>query len=992
MRTKDKKTIHVISGTHWDREWRYTSEQSKLRLSRLMDSLLDILDSTDYKCFMLDGGQVVLEDYFSVRPENRERVIKYVKDGRIDLVTWYTLPDMFLVCPEAIIRNMLWGKRIAEEHGGTMKHGYTATSYGQNSQFPQMLRGFGIPSSMFYRGTNQFQTPPIFRWQARDGSEVYVVRAFDEVTRSNWFFFTHYIVVLGKNARDLAYIFRRSEQPVHMADDELYEMDFQVTEEGRSFIEDPEVLKRGFEFLKEQAYPAAIGDHVLALNMEDNAKPYELLPKMIEKMNAVIDDAVIMEDTFDDYVDAVIGVFKKQRKQHVHKGELRYAGIIHGFNGLLGMVQSSRPKLKVLNERAETELIHLAEPMASLAAMHGWEYPTKVLEGAWRNLLQNHAHDSICGAAVDQAHDDMPALFAATTSTAREVTRRACEALWKKLDFSKFDPYDFTITVFNPTGMHRSGVQQVVVDIPRKIGEVESVDPACGVGTYESKGEKAARKEPSYRYFDILDDEGRKVPHVILSREPIHIRVERELDSNAVSFAAERERILLNVDVPAFGYRTYLLRPREVNYVHDPKPMGERGLIAQPGGVLENEFLKVEIKPNGTFDLTDKASKRVMCGMHFFEDKGSVGGSHLDVYPQRDTTVTSLGCNAKLTIVENNPLRATAKIELTIAVPSAATLDGRARFADMVDIPITSWITLKKGARRVELRTRLTNKARDHRVRVMFPTYLKTDEVAVESAFAVDKRCFLWTDTGDNMEPFYSSQPMQNFIDLSDGKFGLAILNQGMREYEVQDDPNRTVALTFLRTHRSYMVANEMMTPEEFDRYTGLHSFGELEFKYALYPHKGDWQKGQALREAYDFKVPYRMIQGVVKSGELPPSGSFVSIDDERIMIAALAQSYDAKSYILRLWNSSDDTVKTALTVNLPVSSVGKIRMDETGKVEKLKGTGKRYDLTARGGEIVTLQLTARAAARSRRARGSASRAQKPRGRSRSRGSSRGSA
>jgi len=207
------------------------------------------------------------------------------------------------------------------------------------------------------------------------------------------------------------------------------------------------------------------------------------------------------------------------------------------------------------------------------------------------------------------------------------------------------------------------------------------------------------------------------------------------------------------------------------------------------------------------------------------------------------------------------------------------------------------------------------------------------------------------------MEAFYPSQPMQNFIDFSDGKVGLAILNQGMREYEVNDDPKRTVALTLLRTHRSYMVANEMMTPEEFDRYTGLHSFGELEFRYALYPHKGDWQEGQALREAYDFKVPYRIIQGVAKSGELPPTDSFISVDDGRIMISALAQSSDGKAFVVRLWNSSDETARTSLTVNLPISSVGKVRMDETGKIEKLKGTGKRYALTVRGAEIVTLRL-----------------------------------
>ena len=46
------KKVHLISGTHWDREWRHTAEQSKLRLVDLMDNIIDLLETKpEYKYF-----------------------------------------------------------------------------------------------------------------------------------------------------------------------------------------------------------------------------------------------------------------------------------------------------------------------------------------------------------------------------------------------------------------------------------------------------------------------------------------------------------------------------------------------------------------------------------------------------------------------------------------------------------------------------------------------------------------------------------------------------------------------------------------------------------------------------------------------------------------------------------------------------------------------------------------------------------------------------
>ena len=58
------KTLHVISHTHWDREWYRTFQQFRLKLVHLVDGLLDILETDpDFKYFMLDGQTIVLDDY-----------------------------------------------------------------------------------------------------------------------------------------------------------------------------------------------------------------------------------------------------------------------------------------------------------------------------------------------------------------------------------------------------------------------------------------------------------------------------------------------------------------------------------------------------------------------------------------------------------------------------------------------------------------------------------------------------------------------------------------------------------------------------------------------------------------------------------------------------------------------------------------------------------------------------------------------------------------
>ena len=172
---------------------------------------------------------------------------------------------------------------------------------------------------------------------------------------------------------------------------------------------------------------------------------------------------------------------------------------------------------------------------------------------------------------------------------------------------------------------------------------------------------------------------------------------------------------------------------------------------------------------------------------------------------------------------------------------------------------------------------------------------------------------------------------MQNFVDISDGKIGTAIMTRGLREYEVEDDSERTVKITLIRTQRAYMTANSKMNVEELDKYTGQHSFGTLEYDYAIYPHTGNWQSAEVLNTAYAFKVPVKAAQGVPHEGSLPVEASFITVSPEKqVLTSALKLAENGQDFILRIWNTTGEALPLEIKTILPIAGVERVRLDET--------------------------------------------------------------
>lgn len=127
-----KETVHIISHSHWDREWYLPFEEHRMRLVELFDDLFELFETDpDFNSFHLDGQLIVLEDYLAIRPQNRELLKKYIAQGKLIVGPFYILQDDFLISSEAHVRNHLIGHLESKDWGPSPKIGYYKEYYDQ---------------------------------------------------------------------------------------------------------------------------------------------------------------------------------------------------------------------------------------------------------------------------------------------------------------------------------------------------------------------------------------------------------------------------------------------------------------------------------------------------------------------------------------------------------------------------------------------------------------------------------------------------------------------------------------------------------------------------------------------------------------------------------------------------------------------------------------------------------------------------------------------
>ena len=209
-----KKILHIICNTHWDRAWVYPFQETRLLLLEFMDDLLDLFESDPkFHSFLMDSQTIAVEDYLDLRPEKEDQIKQLVKSGRLIVGPWYTLPEEYIVNGESLVRNLVVGHRLAQKWGKVSKIGYTPFSYGQTSQMPQIYRGFDIDTIIFHRGINTKKSE--FVLEGPDGSQVTGCR-FGALSRFSYYFYVYRMARFGMSRDEWWYDWDRGALPFRL--------------------------------------------------------------------------------------------------------------------------------------------------------------------------------------------------------------------------------------------------------------------------------------------------------------------------------------------------------------------------------------------------------------------------------------------------------------------------------------------------------------------------------------------------------------------------------------------------------------------------------------------------------------------------------------------------------------------------------------------------------------------------------------------------------
>ena len=160
------KEVIAYLHSHWDREWYREFEIFRMRLLRVFDNVLDLLQKNKIPCFYFDGQTAALEDYLELRPENKDLIISLIKRKKLFIGPFYCLIDEFLTDETCFRKNLEIGLKYSQELGCEDFIGYLPDTFGHSQNVVDILRDFNIDKAIVWRGCGDF--PSEFSWCGMD--------------------------------------------------------------------------------------------------------------------------------------------------------------------------------------------------------------------------------------------------------------------------------------------------------------------------------------------------------------------------------------------------------------------------------------------------------------------------------------------------------------------------------------------------------------------------------------------------------------------------------------------------------------------------------------------------------------------------------------------------------------------------------------------------------------------------------------------------------
>lgn len=922
MKPKRGYDAHYISGTHWDREWYRPFQEYRYLLVSLMDDLLALMEKNgEFRYFHLDGQTCMLDDYLEIRPENRSRLAALIRDGRILIGPWFTMPDLFCVGDEALIRNLLLGRRIAREWGAEpMPVGFVCDMFGHPSQLPQLFAGFGIRDVVLGRGTNESTTPMFFTWEAPDGSRCFTFKLQD--SQGYGALVVPRTMIEGTFSLNVS----RPEFSAALlaAGDDAHAISSVRLDHGRAEL-------AGYV---QHEISRANGSTLCLMDAMDHIAPAAEVDRYMGLIRQACPDVYPHHSTLPQFFAAAR---QTARPVPVRRGELREPSQNRSsYLWLIPNCVSARVRIKQANDACQNLLEKWAEPLVAIANLQGARIPEQHLQVAWRHVLLNHAHDTICGCSIDQVHRDMMYRFDQARVLGDQLRAQAVGALTAGgCDLARSKD-EFTLTLVNPLPTRRDEVVVFDVDLPIDW----PTDFADGFNTQRLKA------------FVIEDADGKIIPYQRLALVP---RTNERSRYARFCFVSDGEftryTLAACVKLPACGFLSLRVRPA-------PMPVRSVGSLRTGPMSAENEFLAVRIATNGTLSLMDKVTGQGFTDLLMFEDRSEVGDGWFHGHSLNDEQHLTAASAAQVAVVHEGPELVTFRVSVTLNVAARYDQAGERPGPEQVPLVISSLVTLRRGARVVDVETRLDNTAEDHRVRVLLPTdcvgartYLAHHPYDfVERGIQVDPATAGWQEMEQAEKPFLGMQA------VSAGRRGLAFISAGgLHEGGVADDHRRTMQVTLLRSFRK-----TVSTGGESD---GLER-GTLVYRYALMPFAGALPRAGVLQEWARLQAGIMTRQtGSRPSGYPAMTGkesaerSFVELTGGQLVVSAIKPAESGGGLILRVWNPTARRQSGRFKLWCAVKGARYTDLGETPIPGKPRVTRNEIIMTAAAHQMVTVSV-----------------------------------
>src|SRR5688500_3498646 len=575
MATLPRLDLHVVTHTHWDREWYHPVGRFRQRLVALIDELLATPPDPG-ECFLLDGQAIAVEDYLSVRPERAAELSERLRAGTLEAGPWYVLADELIPGGESLVRNLLAGRRVLEQlRAAPPPVLYCPDSFGHPGALPMIAAGFGMSVIVLWRGLGGLSRPvrDAVRWTAPDGSEALVYH-------------------LAPSGYELA-----SSLPV-----------------------DDGAARERWTRIREQLLPRAATGIALLPNGADHHALQSDHAEALAALAAAAAPHRLISSSLRAFAEALEAAADPAELEIV-KGELRDS---YGYTWSLQGTFAARAGQKRRAATAERLLLRDAEPWAAIARRKHGEDRRHLLDAAWRALLQCHPHDTLCGCSTDAVARAMDARLEDAMSQARGIRHDALLELAghdpvaaRELGRSAWQP---VALVRNAAGRARGGVAEIEIDT-----FIRDVPVGPGSGVLVDGDEPAATGSAGAMNARLPDEAiplapaSQAIPFQTLARDRVHSRTEspRHYPDNDL---VERARVVAWLDpVPGYGLRAIPLVPGR------SRPAWPAVAVSARGRTLDNGLVRVEAGSNSV-SVTSTSARDLVARFIGFEDVGERGG------------------------------------------------------------------------------------------------------------------------------------------------------------------------------------------------------------------------------------------------------------------------------------------------------------------------------------------------------------------------------